>query len=452
MNKLLLLAYFFPPCGNAGTQRPAKFCKHLPSFGWEPTAVVPVLDESAGQLYRADNTLIPDIAQTRVVRVPGRDGSWGKALPRIDLAHWWLEAGYEAGADLLRREDFDAVLVTMSPFDLSYIGRRLQKEFRVPVVYDLRDPWAIDGWRYRRTYFDWRRDYNAMAAALSTADGVVANTPESARALAAAVPGLDPAKMATIPNGFDEDDFADACERPAGLDAAAFHLVHVGTLHSQMLYEYEGLKGRLKRLLHYYPEPIDPSGRTPLHLLRAVRMLRKQGHPLAARLRIVLVGGVDAATERCVRESGVGDVVKVTGRVPHAESVRWMRWADALFLPLHGLPAGRRSLIVPGKTYEYLATGRPILGCLPPGDARDFVSDSGRGFCADPCRPAEIAEAIGRLYDAARSRTIEETEPPRQFARRELTRAMARFLNEVAGRDGGTARPALPAEATAHGA
>ncbi len=34
-----------------------------------------------------------------------------------------------------------------------------------------------------------------------------------------------------------------------------------------------------------------------------------------------------------------------------------MRSADLLFLPMQNLPPGVRATIVPGKTYEYLASG-----------------------------------------------------------------------------------------------
>src|SRR5690606_8275093 len=76
---------------------------------------------------------------------------------------------------------------------------------------------------------------------------------------------------------------------------------------------------------------------------------------------------------------------------------------DALFVPLFGLPAGHRSRIVPSKTYEYLASGRPILGTLPEGDARELVERSGRGVCANPCDDAAIADALVRAIDLAQS-------------------------------------------------
>jgi glycosyltransferase involved in cell wall biosynthesis len=54
---------------------------------------------------------------------------------------------------------------------------------------------------------------------------------------------------------------------------------------------------------------------------------------------------------------------------------------------MHHLPEGTRARIVPGKTYEYLAAGPPILGAVPEGDARDLLAEAGH---AHLCRPRDV--------------------------------------------------------------
>ena len=131
-----------------------------------------------------------------------------------------------------------------------------------------------------------------------------------------------------------------------------------------------------------------------------MNILRKKAHPLIQELRIVVVQGqVDSLTLQSIREADCQDVVEVTGYLPHHESVAWLQSADALFLPLHGLPQGNRSLIVPGKLYEYLAVGKPILACLPEGDAKELVLRSGLGYTADPCDAQSIGASLIRLYE-----------------------------------------------------
>jgi glycosyltransferase involved in cell wall biosynthesis len=82
------------------------------------------------------------------------------------------------------------------------------------------------------------------------------------------------------------------------------------------------------------------------------------------------------------------------GYLPHADSIALMRSADLLFLPLHNLPSGTRATIVPGKTYEYLASGTPILGALPPGDAKDVLLEAGNATVVPPDDVDGMATAI----------------------------------------------------------
>ena len=79
---------------------------------------------------------------------------------------------------------------------------------------------------------------------------------------------------------------------------------------------------------------------------------------LASSIELHLAG---VLTEADRRVAATSDLVRTHGFVTHGESVALMRGADLLFLPMQDLPHGVRATIVPGKTYEYLAAGRPIL-------------------------------------------------------------------------------------------
>ena len=48
-----------------------------------------------------------------------------------------------------------------------------------------------------------------------------------------------------------------------------------------------------------------------------------------------------------------------------------------------------------------MASGRPILGALPHGDARDLVEQSGRSCCSEPCDDAGIANALCNMLSFA---------------------------------------------------
>ncbi len=428
--RVLLVAYYFPPDGGPGAQRPISFARHLPATGHEVVVLTRASSGARGRYDPLDATGLKAIEPTcEVVRAAGLAG---EAPPDIGAV---CDAMIVAGDAAIRRHRPDVVLVTMSPFELWRVAVTLGDRHRIPVVADLRDPWALDGVRDHRSWFSWRREWNSMRAMLRRADGVIANTPECGILFQGAMPPGSAERVAVIPNGWDRDDFAGA--PPVVPVGDTLTLVYGGTFLCGGLYQQERLSRRLLGWLRYAPEPIQPSGRTPVHLLAAMRRLRANGSPAAAALRLLAIGSIDGALQRCVRESGVADRVELRDYRSHEELIAAIRAADALFLTLHGLPAGHRSRIVPGKTYEYLATGRPILAALPAGDAHDLVARSQRGLLCDPCDEVAIATQLEALYHNWQRGDYELSLPADPFAnweRRQLCNRLAAFLDDVVHR------------------
>ncbi len=136
--------------------------------------------------------------------------------------------------------------------------------------------------------------------------------------------------------------------------------------------------------------------RSHFYLLQALDRWSKENPSIRNRVEVVLVGKPSATDLEIVNASPAGSFIRFTGYVSHAESLRLIRTASLLFLPMHKLPSGRRATIVPGKTYEYMATGLPILAPVPEGDARDFLRRAGTGLF---CEPDDVG-AMSRILDA----------------------------------------------------
>jgi glycosyltransferase involved in cell wall biosynthesis len=262
-----------------------------------------------------------------------------------------------------------------------------------------------------------------MGRVLSSADAIVMNTREAARALVARFPKLAQKRVVTIPNGFDASDFAGpAPERSDG----AFRIVHAGAVHT------DPNSKAIRRLLGGEARGLDISTRSHLVLLRAVAAALRARPELRPTLEVHLAGVIGEGDRAVLPE----DVVHAHGYLPHAQTLALLRSADLLFLPMHDLPAGVRSRIVPGKTYEYLGAGRPILGALPDGDARDLLVEAGNAVL---CRPGDV-EAMARLIleQVARAARGEPVPAPRadvlaRYERRALTTRLAAVFDEVAG-------------------
>ncbi|MCC5787809.1 MAG: glycosyltransferase family 4 protein [Phycisphaerales bacterium] len=438
------MSYYFPPDGGAGAQRPWKFSKYLPATGIDVGVITHGLLGDFNWTRPPDSSLAAELDSAigcEVVRVPAAEGVAGL----IDGLEGWSVATADAVCELIDAGRADAVVYTMSPFSLVR-SAAIVRERRpgTPIVLDLRDPWALDGWQPHKTKWHWRRQFQEMKAALEAADGVIANTPECGRLFVEHFPGLDPERLTVIPNGYDAADFEGDPGEPSLWDPGeegVLRIVHSGTLCTLVQSWYAGVRGAVKRLVGYSPERIDYSGRTLVHVLEAVRRLRETGDPLGGRVRIEVIGTATDADKASVASSGAGDAVRFHGYVPHTEAVRHIRLAEALLLPLHGLAKGERSRIVPGKTYEYLATGRPILGLLPEGDARELVERSGVGVVAEPCDPGDIVRGLRELEGVV-GRSVGRRAPEAwvgEFERRALTERLAGFVERVVSRAGAPA-------------
>jgi len=216
----------------------------------------------------------------------------------------------------------------------------------------------------------------------------------------------------------------------AGEDA--FDLVHMGTFHG--VDAREGLtRNGFAKVRH---RQIDPLGRSGYYLLHAMARLR-QGAPEAwSRLRVHLYGNVDNSHRALIERLGLGESVVTHGYVPHRESIAALCSSDAVFVPLHGVPAGERALVVPGKLYEALASRRPILAALPAGDGADLVRQLDAGLVVPPTDAACLGEALQTMIEA-RERGEAVPGCPRArlagFDRRYLTRLLAEVCDAAAG-------------------
>ncbi|HLA63689.1 MAG TPA: glycosyltransferase [Rhodothermales bacterium] len=376
--RVLVVAYYFPPAGGPGVQRVLKAVKYLHASGWQPT----VLTVADGAFPQHDPSLAADVppgvevVRTRALdpfgvygRLTGKKGTaavpvgtaagGGGAADRV--ARWaranlflpdarvgWVPFATRAALRLHRAERFDAVLTSGPPHSVHLIGRALARKTGVPWVADFRDPWTGINFYHElpMTGAARRFDRALEGSVLREAGRLVTVSPTWAAALADKA-GRSAEDVAVVHNGFDAADFA-------GLEGVAppadrFVLAHVGSLYG---------------------------ARNPQALWTALGRLRAAGR--LERFTLKLVGAVDAAARAEAAAHGLDGLLEATGYVPHAEAVRAMRAATALLLLVEGFGLDRG--MITGKLYEYLGSGRPVVGLGPAdGDAARLLTETGAG-------------------------------------------------------------------------
>ena len=209
------------------------------------------------------------------------------------------------------------------------------------------------------------------------------------------------------------------------VDGSAFRIVHTGHLHTE-LGGAGGIEARVRRLVGGRVRGVDFLTRSHIVLMQAVERVLRERPAAASRLEVHLAGGLsdadrDAITLECVRTYGY---------VSHPQSVEFLRSADLLFLPMQNLPRGTRATIVPGKTYEYLASGRPILAAVPEGDARDLLAQHQRATVVWPDDVDGMVRAILAGLDAGRTPDVPPTDLG-AYERRDQARRLAEIFDAV---------------------
>jgi glycosyltransferase involved in cell wall biosynthesis len=399
-----MFCYHFPPVSSAGTQRNVGFVRWLPSFGWKP--VLLTVRVAKNKFERGGEPLPPQVEIHRspewnlhgllvlltgalnricdILRVKRRSGFFFEwCLPDPQIA--WLTT--LRGIYLSR--DAECMYASCAPFSAALSACLVKKVTGKPVIVDFRDAWALNP--HANYGAPQRRIIGVLERwVLRTCDALILNTPGAERLYRRRYPE-HASKMSCIPNGFDRLNLA-GTDVPPG----KFTIMHVGDFYRS---------------------------RNPARLLQALARIGNRD------IEFVHVGppfdGYDDFKDRVS--------ITVIDRVAHAEALRLMRSASVLYL-CQGWEQGIADYIaVASKTYEYLATGLPILADCPPGDNADIVREyASRAWVLTSANAAEIEAAVVEAYEARSTRSPDVSQRfVETFRRDRLTGLLAGILESI---------------------
>jgi glycosyltransferase involved in cell wall biosynthesis len=413
--KALLVAHGFPPAGGSGSNRALAFARYLPAFGWRPIVLTPAIEWAVN---RDDRLLLELPKGLRVVRTASlepapqtppppsespaetrRIGSFRRQLghaKRFPDAHvGWLPYAIAAA----RKLDFDLIYSSSGPFTSHLVGLTLHRFTRKPWVAELRDGW----YRWNRAIFPdypaWRDalEQRLESAAIRDAARVVLVTERMANAFRCQYAHLPPTHFSVVANGFDPAQMGDHAVEARG----GFEIVHAGAL--------------------YY-------GRSLANFLEAACAVAESDPRFKEQLKLTLIGTLDRAARAEISQHRLGDRVSMVGQKDHAATIAAMRRANVLLLVANTTDGAEAA--VPGKLFEYLAVGRPVLAIAPPDSASaDVVADTRGGWLAPAGDIGAIAEALRSAFRGPAPQP--DARAIARYDRRVLTSKLARVFDEV---------------------
>jgi CelD/BcsL family acetyltransferase involved in cellulose biosynthesis/glycosyltransferase involved in cell wall biosynthesis len=409
--RALFVCYFYPPLLTSGTARSVEFTRRLPALGWEVTILT--VQESRDPWEKGRGGEVPpgvrvhrstelplahalDILQAILSRLARLAGRTLKGHPlRAVFAFPDPQVAWQSTVPGIRHgRDCDVVYASCSPFSSAISGRLISLVLRKPLVLDFRDPWTVNpymqiaGLRGRLTKI-------AERWCLSGASAVLLNTVGTERLYRDAYPEFT-ALFRVVPNGFDR---LTPVEREIG---RPFRIFHVGSFYG---------------------------ARRPDLLLEALSQLIAEGQVNRSDVEFVQLG--EAWPSFSPWSNDV--VVRELPPVPREEALALMSGASLLYLK-QGWEEGISEYVsVAAKTYEYLATGLPILAECPPGDNLDIVKEySERSYIVSTHSLEEMRQA---LLNALAERALPTSRVPQafidRFSRDNLATRLAEILSTV---------------------
>jgi len=426
MKKVLIITYYWPPAGGPGVQRWLKFVKYLPEYGVKPIVycpknpTYPILDDNLSAEVDPNVTIL----KKKIVEPYGLAGVFSKnSLKKISsgiipserkqtlierMALWvrgnffipdarflWVRPSVSFLQKYIFDHNIETVITTGPPHSLHLIGMKLKKKFPdINWIADFRDPWTTIGYHksLKLSGFADNKHKNLEEKVLQTADQIIVTSISTKSEFGE----LTTQPIHVITNGYDIKKAENII-----LDSK-FSIAHIGSLLSQ---------------------------RNPKILWQVLSEMILGISGFADKLEIKLIGVVSREIIETISFYNLSAYTEIVGYVSHDEAVVFQQKSQVLLLVEINAPETKS--IIPGKLFEYMVSGRPIIAIGPQGsDFESIIEETNVGeffTYADKERLKEVLISYYNLYlqDNLHSQAI----GIEKYSRRNLTRQLVDLLN-----------------------
>lgn len=370
--QLLLLAWQFPPQVTGGVYRPLSFARYAAKRGWNVTVLC---SNAPDKISPAGQYLLEQLpVDVRILRVKPNDETFSYAyFPKLD-------GGFANAISSIERvvlqEDLhpNVILASGPPFHNFLVGYHLAKFFDAPLVLDYRDEWTLCPFDFVRSS-DFDRKWEKCC--LEKARSVICTTHSFTEQAKTSFPDVAPGKYLVIPNGVEISDIGTkrkGDKRNTEPNGDIAFLGYLGT-HTPP----NGFVDTLQQVFDSRPD-------------------------LLTKIRLHFVGERSPSAAQYLDTSPLRTLIKTSGQISKQEALQVMGKSSAL-LVLNPIQLQR---YIPGKLFDYLASGTSLLVYGDGGEVGAIVRELNAGIIIPESDPMQLEQALNLIFsDPPRADPIE---------------------------------------------
>lgn len=421
--KVLIITYYWIPSGGPGVQRWLKFVKYLPEFEVEPIVYMPenptypiidenlkedfanltILKQKIREPYRVASLFSKKKTQTissGIIPKKKNQSFLERLLLYIrgnffipDARVLWVKPSIKFLEKYIQENKIETVITTGPPHSLHLIGLGLQKKLNIKWIADFRDPWTSIVYHkdLKLSAKSEKKHKELERKVLQSANQIVVTSPSTK----AEFEQITPQPIEVITNGYDIEKIE---KQP--LDQK-FSLAHIGSFLSE---------------------------RNPRILWKALRELINENQDFKKDFELKLIGIVSQEVLNAIKEFKLEKYVNNLGYLSHLQSVKEQRKSQVLLLIESD--SYQTKAILPGKLFEYMVSGRPILAIAnDESDIKDIIVSTNTGVFFDYSEKDRLKESILNYYRQYKENNL-KSHPIglQQYSRKNLTKKLSEIL------------------------
>lgn len=422
--KVLIIAYYWPPAGGPGVQRWLKFVKYLPEFDIDPILYIPsnpsypIKDFSLKNEIPKGLTIIKqpilepyslarkiskgtsDTISRGIISNNKKQGIMESIMLFIrgnffipDARIRWIKPSFNYLSNYIRDFKIDTIITTGPPHSLHLIGLKLKERHDLKWISDFRDPWTTISYHKKLKLLPWAVKKHKLleTKVLNNTDNIIVTSPNAKTIFSR----LTKQPITVITNGYDQKYMEEE-----DVDQK-FSIAHIGSLLSD---------------------------RNPLNLWEALAELIEENQDFASYLQLNFIGLVSETVLSCIEKNGLKEFINIKGYLTHNEALRYQKTSQLLLLI--EIDSEDTKCIIPGKLFEYLVSGRPILAIGPEdSDVADILNKTNTGNYFLYSEKEAIKKAIQDMFRLFQANNLNiNAVQIEKYSRRYLTSKLATVI------------------------